>query len=260
MLTTVPAIYWLAMQQPEFADTDTSGVLALSYGGAPIAPALVARDPVEVPGRPRRQRLRPDRDVLGRDLPAGRVRRGARRLGRLPGPGVRGRPVRPGPRYRRRRTADPGAERRRGLLAEAGADGRDVRRRLAALRRPRPHRRRRAGAHRRPQEGHDQPRRRERVLRRGGERAGATARGRGGVGGRRARLDDGREGRRRRRAAARRSDLDPAASWPSPASTSPTSRCRSTSPCAREPLPRNPGGKVLKPVLRKETEWGQPLR
>ncbi|QHC02211.1 AMP-binding protein [Epidermidibacterium keratini] len=27
-----------------------------------------------------------------------------------------------------------------------------------------------------------------------------------------------------------------------------------------EPLPRNPGGKVLKPPLRKETEWGDPLR
>jgi long-chain acyl-CoA synthetase len=27
-----------------------------------------------------------------------------------------------------------------------------------------------------------------------------------------------------------------------------------------DPLPRNPGGKVLKPVLRKETEWGDPLR
>jgi len=27
-----------------------------------------------------------------------------------------------------------------------------------------------------------------------------------------------------------------------------------------EPLPRNPGGKVLKPVLRKETEWGSQLR
>ncbi|HEX9260108.1 MAG TPA: AMP-dependent synthetase, partial [Acidimicrobiales bacterium] len=27
-----------------------------------------------------------------------------------------------------------------------------------------------------------------------------------------------------------------------------------------EPLPRNPGGKVLKPVLRKETEWGEQLR
>jgi long-chain acyl-CoA synthetase len=27
-----------------------------------------------------------------------------------------------------------------------------------------------------------------------------------------------------------------------------------------EPLPRNPGGKVLKPTLREETEWGAPLR
>lgn len=27
-----------------------------------------------------------------------------------------------------------------------------------------------------------------------------------------------------------------------------------------DPLPRNPGGKVLKPVLRKETEWGDQLR
>ncbi len=27
-----------------------------------------------------------------------------------------------------------------------------------------------------------------------------------------------------------------------------------------DPLPRNPGGKVLKPVLRKETEWGDPVR
>jgi acyl-CoA synthetase (AMP-forming)/AMP-acid ligase II len=27
-----------------------------------------------------------------------------------------------------------------------------------------------------------------------------------------------------------------------------------------ELLPRNPGGKVLKPVLRKELEWGEPIR
>jgi acyl-CoA synthetase (AMP-forming)/AMP-acid ligase II len=27
-----------------------------------------------------------------------------------------------------------------------------------------------------------------------------------------------------------------------------------------ELLPRNPGGKVLKAVLRKETEWGEPIR
>jgi acyl-CoA synthetase (AMP-forming)/AMP-acid ligase II len=27
-----------------------------------------------------------------------------------------------------------------------------------------------------------------------------------------------------------------------------------------DPLPRNAGGKVLKPVLRQETSWGAPLR
>jgi long-chain acyl-CoA synthetase len=43
VLTTVPAIYWLALQQPTFTDVDTSSVRALSYGGAPIAPDLVHR-------------------------------------------------------------------------------------------------------------------------------------------------------------------------------------------------------------------------
>jgi long-chain acyl-CoA synthetase len=43
VLTTVPAIYWLAMQQPEFHSIVTSSVRALSYGGAPIAPELVHR-------------------------------------------------------------------------------------------------------------------------------------------------------------------------------------------------------------------------
>jgi len=43
VLTTVPAIYWLALQQPSFAEIDTSSVIALSYGGAPIAPDLVHR-------------------------------------------------------------------------------------------------------------------------------------------------------------------------------------------------------------------------
>ena len=27
-----------------------------------------------------------------------------------------------------------------------------------------------------------------------------------------------------------------------------------------DPLPRNPGGKVLKAQLREETDWGEPLR
>ena len=43
VLTTVPAIYWLALQQPNFAEIDTSSVRAVSYGGAPIAPDLVHR-------------------------------------------------------------------------------------------------------------------------------------------------------------------------------------------------------------------------
>jgi long-chain acyl-CoA synthetase len=43
MLTTVPAIYWLAISQPEFSDTDVSSVQWASYGGAPIAPDLVRR-------------------------------------------------------------------------------------------------------------------------------------------------------------------------------------------------------------------------
>jgi long-chain acyl-CoA synthetase len=49
VLTTVPAIYWLALQQPNFADVDTSSVRALSYGGAPIAPDLVHRLQVAFP-------------------------------------------------------------------------------------------------------------------------------------------------------------------------------------------------------------------
>ena len=28
----------------------------------------------------------------------------------------------------------------------------------------------------------------------------------------------------------------------------------------QQPLPRNPGGKVLKAQLRQETDWGEPLR
>ncbi len=42
-LTSVPAVYWLAMNQPGFAAIDTAGVRWIMYGGAPIAPDLVAR-------------------------------------------------------------------------------------------------------------------------------------------------------------------------------------------------------------------------
>ena len=42
-LTSVPAVYWFAMNQKNFAEIDTKAVLRLAYGGAPIAPDLVAR-------------------------------------------------------------------------------------------------------------------------------------------------------------------------------------------------------------------------
>ncbi len=42
-LMSVPAIYWLAINQANFRQVDTSGVRWLSYGGAPIAPDLVAQ-------------------------------------------------------------------------------------------------------------------------------------------------------------------------------------------------------------------------
>ncbi|MBV9206919.1 MAG: AMP-binding protein, partial [Actinobacteria bacterium] len=49
-IITVPAIYWLAINQPAFADTDISSVRSVAYGGAPIAPELVARLAKAFPG------------------------------------------------------------------------------------------------------------------------------------------------------------------------------------------------------------------
>jgi acyl-CoA synthetase (AMP-forming)/AMP-acid ligase II len=43
LLTSVPAVYWFAINQPNFKELDTSGIRWVSYGGAPIAPELVAR-------------------------------------------------------------------------------------------------------------------------------------------------------------------------------------------------------------------------
>ncbi|HSO76197.1 MAG TPA: AMP-binding protein [Blastocatellia bacterium] len=43
LLTSVPAVYWLAINQPNFREFDTSAIGWLTYGGAPIAPELVAR-------------------------------------------------------------------------------------------------------------------------------------------------------------------------------------------------------------------------
>jgi long-chain acyl-CoA synthetase len=42
-LTSVPAVYWLAINQPNFRDINTKDIIRVSYGGAPIAPELVGR-------------------------------------------------------------------------------------------------------------------------------------------------------------------------------------------------------------------------
>jgi long-chain acyl-CoA synthetase len=42
-LTSVPAVYWLSMNQPNFREINTANIIRVSYGGAPIAPDLVGR-------------------------------------------------------------------------------------------------------------------------------------------------------------------------------------------------------------------------
>jgi acyl-CoA synthetase (AMP-forming)/AMP-acid ligase II len=43
ILTSVPAIFWLAMSQPNFHEYDVSNVRWVTYGGAPTAPDVIAR-------------------------------------------------------------------------------------------------------------------------------------------------------------------------------------------------------------------------
>jgi acyl-CoA synthetase (AMP-forming)/AMP-acid ligase II len=40
-LVSVPAIYWLALQQPDLSTVDVEAIKLIGYGGAPIAPSLV---------------------------------------------------------------------------------------------------------------------------------------------------------------------------------------------------------------------------
>ena len=42
-LTSVPAVFWLAINQPNFKEINTAAIDRVSYGGAPIAPDLVGR-------------------------------------------------------------------------------------------------------------------------------------------------------------------------------------------------------------------------
>ena len=190
---------------------------------------LMARGTERV--RPRGHR-RPDEPVRARRDPP-------RRRRRSPAPDEEGEIVVGGPTVMR------------GLPPRSRRDGRGGPRRLAAHRRSRPARRRRLLLHHRPREGPDHHRRRERVAGRGrggaarasrrrrrrGHRHAASALGRAGDGGRRARATAPRSTARRSvRSPARGSRASSgraaSSSWRRCRAT-PTTRCRRIC-CARE--------------------------
>ena len=115
------------------------GVRWVTYGGAPIAPDAGARGWRKAfPQRAAGQRFRADRDLVAcpRSCPTSTPpSTPTRSASRAPVVDVASIDVAP---RRRRRAADPRAERRRRLLEQARGDRGDVRRRLAAHRRPRP--------------------------------------------------------------------------------------------------------------------------
>ena len=176
----VPAMVMQVIDSPNFAKRDTSSVKSISYGGAPCPPDLVRRIKEHFPGGAPGQRLRPDRD-LGHDHHERRRRlrpqarqRGAAGSGVRRGRGargVRGRGTadRPARRSRAdRRVVDQGTQRGAGLLEPARGDRPLLHPGVAPHRRRGPHRRGGVRPHRGPGQGHDHPRWRERLLRRGG--------------------------------------------------------------------------------------------
>ena len=169
ILTSVPAIFWLAMSQPNFPDVDVSNVRWVTYGGAPTAPDVVAKLRSSFPNA----RLGngfglTETSSVSTFLPDEYAEFRPETVG-FTAPPVEVDLVDVDPASGVGELLIRGQNVVVGVLEQTGADGRDVRRRLVAHRRPRAHRRRRLRADRRPHEGHGQPRRRERLLRRGRE-------------------------------------------------------------------------------------------
>ena len=69
---SVPAIYWLAIHQSNFADIDTSRVRWVAYGGARMPPDLITRI-LEAFPHPGWKWFRSHRDHIGRHVSAARV-------------------------------------------------------------------------------------------------------------------------------------------------------------------------------------------
>ena len=182
-----PAIFWLAINQPDFRNLDVSHVRWAVYGGAPMPPEQVIQ--------------------MMHDFPNARLGNGygltetSSVTTFLPHEYCEDHPETVG-------FAAPVSELRLETEGfEGGAGELLVRgpqvvagywRKEEAHGRRGDYRRRRLRLDRRPHEGHDQPGRRERLLDRGGERVGAAPRRGRGLRRRRPRPDDGREGGRRR--------------------------------------------------------------
>ncbi len=121
------------MNQPNFADFDVSHVKWVSYGSAPTPPDVIGPLRKSFPQARLRQRLRAhQKRPRSRPSCPSRVLRVPPRDGGLRGARGGGRPRRRGPVHRRGRAAHPGPEHRGRLLEQAGADGGDVRERVAA--------------------------------------------------------------------------------------------------------------------------------
>ena len=258
-IVAVPAIYHALLRSPRFAELDVSHVRRVSYGGAPIAAGLVSEIQAAFPELARWQRLRPHRVLRARDLPSARGGRGPRRLGRIRRARRRSRDRGRRPGHGRRRAAGPRSNVAAGYWNDPQATRRGLRRGLAAHRRRRPRGSRRPPLRPRSQEGHDQPRRRECLLARGRERAGRRARDRRGGGPRRARRDDGREGRGGDRAAAG-AQLDVGSVLAHCEGRLADYKVPQYIVVRDRPLPRSSVGKVLKRALREQTSWGAARR
>ena len=259
MLTSVPAIYHALTRHPKFAETDLSASTRISYGGAPIAAAAVHKIMEAFPhARVGNGFGLTETSSLTSYLPHEEAAEHADSVGfAMPvcdiaidepdpetGVGellVRGPNVVQGYWNKPEATADTFVDGwlHTGDLARIDDDG------LLYI-----------------------VDRKKDMINRGGENvysievesalAGAPGRRRGRRA-RRARRHDGREGRRRDRAGRRRRAgrqaviahaRERVADFKVPQYVA----------VREDPLPRNPGGKVLKAQLRDETEWGEPLR
>ena len=164
----VPTIAWQLLEHPERHRFDLSSLEAVSYGGAPSAPELVAKIYQEFGALPGNGwgmtetsatvTSHSGEDYLNRPTSCGPPVAVAD-LKIVDPDGLDELPT-----GESRRTLGARPDDRRGLLEQAGGDRGDLSRRLGAHGRPRTRGRGRILLHRRPRQGHRDPRRREYLL------------------------------------------------------------------------------------------------